>query len=170
MDNQYLVSLLTLLFVLSASSCQQNQSLPPEKTVEEIVGAPAIGTADIIRSPVSARQPEDTVNVAKMIFEEQTYDFGTVREGVVVDHTFSFTNTGKVPLLISNARSTCGCTVPDWPEDPIAPGETGAITVRFDTKNKAQLQVKPVTITANTYPATTKVFLQGIVEPKGTSQ
>jgi hypothetical protein len=124
---------------------------------------PAIGQADIIRSPVSANRPLDTVNVAKLSFDEPTFDFGTVSEGAVIEHTFSFTNTGKVPLLISNARSTCGCTVPEWPETPIDPGEAGEITVRFDTKNKSQLQVKPVTITANTYPSTSKIYLQGVV-------
>jgi hypothetical protein len=82
----------------------------------------------------------------------------------VVEHTFAFTNTGKKPLLISNARSTCGCTVPDWPKEPIMPGKSGVIQVRFNTENKAKEQVKPVTITANTYPATNKVYLQGFVE------
>lgn len=154
-----------LLWAPFAIACTHSSAeLEEEKSVQEIMAAPGIANADIIRSPVSAQAPTDTINVAKMSFEEPTFDFGSVREGTVVEHTFAFTNTGKKPLLISNARSTCGCTVPDWPKEPIMPGKSGVIQVRFNTENKAKEQVKPVTITANTYPATNKVYLQGFVE------
>lgn len=136
-----------------------------EKSVEEIKQDGPIRNADIIRSPVSANEPLDTVNVAKMTFEETRYDFGEVQEGDIVEHVFAFTNTGKSPLIINSARSTCGCTVPEWPKEPIAPGESGVINVRFNTKNKKNKQTKPVTITANTYPTTTKVFVTGFVNP-----
>ena len=147
-------------------ACKSQQELKEEKSVNEITSAPPIRNSDIIRSPVSAQQVLDTNNVAKMTFEEPDYDFGEVEEGSIVDHVFTFTNTGNQPLLISNARSTCGCTVPQWPKDPIAPGSSGSISVRFNTDNKAQKQVKPITITANTYPSTNKVYLRGVVNPK----
>ena len=152
-----------LSFALGACS-NSNTELKEEKSVQEIMAAPGISNSEIIRSPVSAQAPADTVNVAKMSFEEITFDFGSVREGTLVEHTFNFTNTGKKPLLISNARSTCGCTVPEWPREPIMPGKGGQINVRFNTENKSKDQVKPITITANTYPATNKVYLQGFVE------
>lgn len=157
-------NLLLLIFVIGFFSCQ-NSSQQPEKSIDEIKAENPI--SQIIKNPVSANEPTDTVNVAKMEFEETEFDFGEVNEGEKVNHVYKFTNTGKVPLLISNARSTCGCTVPEWPKDPIAPGEGGEISVEFNTKNKKNKQSKPVTITANTYPSQTKVFLKGFVKPAG---
>lgn len=160
MKNLLLILLLGCLML----ACQSNLNKGPEKSIDEIKSQGQITNADIIRNPVTANEPQDTVNVAKLTFEEAAYDFGEVKEGEVVTHTYAFTNTGKVPLLISNARSTCGCTVPSWPKEPIPPGEGGVIEVRFNTKNKKNKQSKPVTITANTYPATTKVHLTGFVK------
>lgn len=158
-----------LLIGIAVATLSCNSSNQPdatsEKSVEEIKSQGPISNADIIRSPVTADEPIDTVNVAKIEFEETSFDFGEVKEGAIVEHSFSFTNTGKTPLLINNARSTCGCTVPDWPKEPIPPGEKGGISVRFDTHNKHNQQSKPITITANTYPATSRVFLSGFVHP-----
>lgn len=122
-----------------------------------------ISNADLIRNPVGAEGTFDTLNVARFAFAETRYAFGEVEAGAVVEKTFSFTNTGRVPLVITDARSTCGCTVADYPETPIAPGQGGEITVEFDTKNKSGEQFKPVTLTANTYPSTTKLMLVGRV-------
>ena len=88
-----------------------------------------------------------------------------MEEGKVVKKTFAFTNTGNVPLVISDSRSTCGCTVTDYPKTPIAPGESSKIKVNFNTIKKRNRQKKIVTITANTYPAETKVFVEGFVTP-----
>lgn len=134
------------------------------KSVEEIKTDGKISS--IIRSPISADGTVDTVNVAKMVFEETEFNFGEIDEGAVIIHEFKFTNTGKVPLVINNAHSTCGCTIPQWPKDPISPGQSGVIHVEFNTKQKHDVQEKPVIITANTYPSVTKVFLRGIVHPK----
>ncbi|MEO1436158.1 MAG: DUF1573 domain-containing protein, partial [Bacteroidota bacterium] len=89
---------------------------------------------------------------------------GTVNEGETVEHTFTFTNTGKVPLTIQSAKSTCGCTVPDYPKEPIAPGVSGEISVRFNSKGKSGRQRKPINIVANTWPAKTTVFIDGEVK------
>ncbi len=149
---------------LSCSGSGQPEAVS-EKTVEEIKSQGPISNADIIRSPVTADEPVDTTNVAKIEFEEPDFNFGEVNEGEIVEHDFAFRNTGKAPLIINNARSTCGCTVPEWPKEPIPPGEGGVISVRFDTKNRPNQQSKPITITANTYPATSRVFLSGFVYP-----
>ena len=154
---------LLVLLTLTITACSSKDQPGQEQSVQEIKTAPGISNSDIIRSPVSAQMPEDTTNVAKMTFAASTYDFGEVSEGTIVEHSFHFTNTGKKPLLISNARSTCGCTVPQWPRDPVMPGESAVIEVKFNTSNKTAEQIKPVTITANTYPARNTVYLKGRV-------
>ena len=153
-------------FFLLLTACQETEKKDvQEKTVKEIKEQGGISNADIIRNPVTANAPTDTVNVAKIVFEEHVHEFGTVEEGDVVEHIFKFTNTGKIPLVISNARSTCGCTVPEWPQDPIEAGGSGSIKVKFNTKGKKGNQKKPVTITANTYPQKSIVHVQGQVNP-----
>lgn len=120
--------------------------------------------AAMIRNPVDTGTEEvDTSNVARLVFEDVEFEFGEVNVGTVITHDFPFTNTGSVPLLITKARSTCGCTVPSYPEAPLAPGESGVISVAFDTKNKYGRQRKPVTIIANTYPAMTTIYVDGNV-------
>ena len=100
-------------------------------------------------------------------FQEEEYDFGTIKEGDIVEHTFIFTNTGEAPLIIESARASCGCTVPKWPKEPIAVGETGEIQVRFDSKGKPNVQNKTVTITANSYPKISRLRIKAFVTPKG---
>lgn len=96
--------------------------------------------------------------------DSATYDFGTVKEGAVVEKKFAFRNEGKSPLVISNINSSCGCTTPEWPKEPIAPQGESTILVRFNTKGKAGPQSKTVTISANTDPAVIELHLKGIVE------
>jgi hypothetical protein len=122
--------------------------------------------SNIVRNPVTADGPIDTINIAKIQFDQLIYTFGSVKEGTVVKQSFSFTNTGRVPLLINDCRSTCGCTVPEWPKKAIMPGESGSITVQFNTEGRKYDQDRPVTIIANTYPKNTIIRLQGFVEPK----
>jgi len=157
---------LILMFMVSilAFSCENGTTDAPEKAVKEIKAGDNI--RDIIRNPVNADDPIDTTNIPKMVFEETRYTFGTVDEGDIVRHDFDFTNEGAVPLIITRAKSTCGCTIPEWPEEPIPPGGTGTISVRFDTKNKTGRQGKPITIIANTYPKDTYLQLAGFVTPK----
>ena len=99
-----------------------------------------------------------------MSFDHKDYDFGTVKEGEKVAHTYTFTNTGKEPLIISSAKGSCGCTVPKWPSEPIAPGASGTIDVVFDSKGKPGKQAKRVTVNANTEPAQTFLNIAGVVE------
>lgn len=155
-------NIILFLFAVLLLSCQSEKT--SEKSIEEIRNEDLVSNAAIIRNPVSANEVTDTINVAKMEFESTSHEFGEVEAGEIVTHTFSFTNTGKVPLLISDARSTCGCTVPEWSEDLIHPGQEGEIKVRFNTTNMLRSQRKPVTITANTYPSETKVYLNGYVK------
>ncbi|WPP53382.1 DUF1573 domain-containing protein [Catalinimonas niigatensis] len=99
-------------------------------------------------------------------FEESAYDFGAITEGDVVEHIFKFTNTGEAPLIIQSASASCGCTVPSYPREPIAPGATGEIQVKFDSSNKPGIQNKTVSITANTDPSITRLTIKSNVVPK----
>ncbi|MFN3951876.1 MAG: DUF1573 domain-containing protein [Thermaurantimonas sp.] len=87
-------------------------------------------------------------------FESEEHDFGIIEEGTVVTHEFVFTNAGKAPLVITSAQGSCGCTVPEYPRDPVMPGKKGVIKVSFDSSNRAGRQDKTVTLTANTIPNT----------------
>lgn len=99
-------------------------------------------------------------------FTETSHDFGTIDEGFVAEHVFTFTNTGDAPLIINNARGSCGCTVPEYPRTPIAPGAEGEIKVSFNSSGKPGNQRKTVTITANTVPNTTVLNISAQVTPK----
>lgn len=85
-----------------------------------------------------------------MDFDKTTYDFGTIQQGEKVSTTFAFTNSGKAPLLIRDAHASCGCTVPDYPKQPIAPGGRGRIEVTFNSFGKKGRQNKTVTLLTNT--------------------
>nr|AOE11454.1 hypothetical protein [uncultured bacterium] len=87
-------------------------------------------------------------------FEEEVWDFGPIKDGDVVDHDFEFMNTGESPLIISSAQGSCGCTVPKYSNEPIAPGSKGIISVQFNSKGKGGSQEKTVTLSANTVPNT----------------
>lgn len=115
-------------------------------------------------STASNEEPDGPLPALK--WDEMEHDFGTINEGDVVEHVFKFENTGEAPLIIESARASCGCTVPKWPREPVPPGETGEVHVRFDSKGKPNVQNKTVTITANTYPKITRLRIKSFVAPK----
>lgn len=87
---------------------------------------------------------------AKIDFEQVFYDFGDLKQGEQVSFVFEFTNTGGSPLLIKDAAASCGCTVPSFTKDPIAPGEEGGIEVIFDSSGRRGNQYKTVIVQTNT--------------------
>jgi hypothetical protein len=106
---------------------------------------------------ISQNANAQIVSGAKIEFSKETHDYGTVKYGADGTCTFDFTNTGTEPLIISNAKGSCGCTVPEWPKEPIAPGATGTIKVSYDTKRPGAIS-KSVTITSNDAAEPTKVI------------
>lgn len=125
-------------------------------------------STDLVNNPASGTG--ETVNkedLPAFEFEKETYDFGTITQGEKVSFTYKFKNAGNTDLIISSAKGSCGCTVPDYPKHPIAPGEEGKIDVVFDSEGKSGKQNKSITIVANTYPNTKVIHLTGeIVAPK----
>jgi len=159
-----------LLFIAGAFQACSNKKLENNiKSLERRVAA-LEGKSGI--NPVSSNS-ETAQNTSLgndnefpvMTFEQTEYDFGSVKEGEIVDYTFRFKNTGNFPLIINKATATCGCTVPEWPKEPIAAGGSGEIRVKFDSKNKPNLQTKYVSINANTKPEVTRLKITGNVIP-----
>lgn len=131
----------------------------------------AAGFAQEVPTPPTPLAPPPSIPNAIMEFDDTEFDFGTVEQGDVVKHVFTFTNTSDEMLILTNAKGSCGCTVPQWPNDPIAPGETASIAVEFNTKGKRGKQNKRVTITANTEIPQTFLYVKGTVsEPENTEE
>lgn len=150
-----------------ANSTTADASITPSAPTTSAPVNQAVPTAN----PVPNNEPAVPAGpITTIDFEETEHDFGMVMEGEKVVHEYKFTNTGDEPLIISNAKGSCGCTVPDWPREPIAPGESNTIKVQFDSKNKGKvgggLQSKRVTITANTDPVNTYLTIKGKVDKK----
>jgi hypothetical protein len=142
---------LSLFVVIALTACNN------EEKVSETVADNGPINANV--SPAA-----DATNSAAFKFEKESYDFGQITEGEQVSYEFSFTNVGKEPLIITSATATCGCTVPDYSREPIAPNGEGKISVKFDSKGKNGMQDKVITITANTVPATTQLHLIGDIK------
>lgn len=103
---------------------------------------------------------------AKIEFVKETHDYGNVKYGANGVCTFKFKNTGDAPLVIMKAKESCGCTVPSWPKEPIAPGQTSEITVKYDTKRPGVIN-KSVTITSNAVNEPSKILrIKGTVAPQ----
>ena len=115
-----------------------------------------------IATPVTP--PQENKNAPELKFDIETYDFGTIKQGDKVTYDFNFTNTGKEPLIISNASGSCGCTVPLWPKEPIAKSGKGVIHVEFNSAGKMGMQDKTVTITSNGKTTQVVLHLKGNVE------
>ena len=100
-------------------------------------------------------------------FEEETFDFGKITQGEKVSHSFKFSNTGKSNLIISGASGSCGCTVPEWPKEPVQPGKTGHIDVVFSSEGKSGHADKTVTVVTNCEPATRVIRIKAeIIVPE----
>jgi hypothetical protein len=94
----------------------------------------------------------DNGKTPKMVFDSASHAFGDIQQGDIVSWSFDFVNKGDGDLLISSAQTSCGCTVPDYPHEPIHPGGKGTIKVKFNSEGKEGVQEKSVTIFANTKP------------------
>ena len=144
---------------------EARNSLTPDVAASTTTNASTTtANSNTLTAPAEPAAP--TGPTTSMEFGESEFDFGTVDDGEKVNHNYKFTNTGSEPLIISNAKGSCGCTVPSWPKEPIPPGGTGEIQVQFDSKNKKGRQTKRVTITANTDPAQTFLTITGEVKGK----
>jgi hypothetical protein len=104
-------------------------------------------------------------NAPEITFDTELIDYGTVEYDSNGLKEFKFRNTGKSPLIITNAQAGCNCTVPEWPKDPIPPGKTGIIKVKYDTKRVGAFE-KSVTITSNAKTPNKVIRIKGVVKPQ----
>jgi hypothetical protein len=112
----------------------------------------------------AAAQSKPAGPTTKMAFNEYDFNFGNIKQNSENVHKFSFTNTGDKPLIITDAKGSCGCTVPKYPTEPIAPGATSEIEVIYKPGTQKDQQSKSVTITANTEPSSTIIKINAFVE------
>ncbi|RKR84766.1 uncharacterized protein DUF1573 [Mucilaginibacter gracilis] len=140
---------LALITAGMLAACNNTSKQTTATNADSVAGKPT--AAQIAMAPV-------------ITFESDSYDFGKIKEGDKVSHNFKFTNSGKSPLIISSAVASCGCTTPEWPKEPVKPGDSGVIKVTFNSAGKGGLQDKLITITANTIPAQNLAHLKGEVE------
>jgi hypothetical protein len=112
------------------------------------------------------RDAKISLGTAIIEFDTKDYDFGTVNEGEVVEGIFKITNKGKTDLIITDASASCGCTVPEWPKDPIKPGDSGELKFSFDSKGRTGKQSKSITLQTNTAAVTEMLRIGGTVTPK----
>lgn len=138
---------LAVLFSAALFSCGSNEVTP-----------------DLVNNPATASGTNQDGKTPKFEFEMTEYDFGTITQGQKVTQVFKFKNVGDGDLVITNAEGSCGCTVPTYPKDPIAPGASSEIQVVFDSKGKQDEQKKTVKLYANTSPTETVLTLKGFVK------
>lgn len=117
------------------------------------------GTTDmqVLRNPNSAQGYDDKAKMPAITFDSDIHDFGRLIAGENIKYSFKFTNTGNADLIISGCDASCGCTIADYPRGHIAPGESGYVTVSFQSAGMSGKQMKEVTVVSNTQPARTRL-------------
>ncbi len=143
------LSVFTLLFI--SVSCK-------DKAASKVV-------ADNVEN--ASNRDEVAKKIPVMSFDKAEHDFGQIVQGTPQETIFTFTNTGDAPLIITDAKSSCGCTVPQYPKNkPIAPGESGEMVVKFNGSGQNQV-TKTITVTANTAKGSELLRIKAFVNPKG---
>jgi hypothetical protein len=144
-----------LLSLVFASCSDDSQEIPPGQS-----------SASIIHNPNTANgvDPQEVASLPVLTFPDTAHDFGVIREGEKVQHEFIFKNTGRSPLIIAGAETSCGCTVPTFTHEPVAPGGTGTLKVLFSSEGKQGHVVKAVTVKSNAYPSTRIVTISADIQ------
>lgn len=155
MKHYFLLASAVLFFF---SSCQE------EPTKQALSHSDLLST-DLVNNPRTANgaSSQELVDMPTMDFVDTVFNFGSIKDGDVVVHEFEFKNNGKNPLIISNAKGSCGCTVPEYSVEPIPGGKTGTIKVQFNSAGKSGHQDKSITITTNSNRGIHQLFVKGDV-------
>ena len=152
------IALVGLVFIMACHSGDKNNTDEAANAINpNVVNNPA--TASEENKPV-----KDEVPVIQ--FDIETYDFGTIAQGEIVSYSYQFKNTGNRDLVIRSASGSCGCTVPEYSKEAIAPGKNGIINITFNSEGKEGMQNKTITVVANTIPNSKVLTITGEVVKK----
>jgi type II secretory pathway pseudopilin PulG len=157
-------------FFLNNQAAKQNELkvLAVEKELKDYIqshgGTPPPIDPAATENP--ATPPPLTIPITGISFAKNEHNFGTITQGEKVKTKFTFTNSGTENLVITNATGSCGCTVPEYPKEPIAPGKSGEILVEFNSEGKEGEQSKTVTVEANTEPRQTVLTIKSNIVKK----
>jgi len=116
----------------------------------------------------SAKERDAVISLGSAIidFDQREYDFGEITEGELVEGTFEIINKGKVDLIITNAKATCGCTVPEWPKEAIKPGESAPLKFTFNSRGRVGKQSKTISLQTNSEKVNETIRIKGTVVKK----
>ena len=142
--------LITLLVSLSLMSCESSLD-------KKII------TTELVNSPLTANKNAAKVSTPNIEMLETSFDFGEIQQGESVTHEFIIKNSGDAELIITAAKGSCGCTVPEWPKSPISEGEEAVIKVTFNSAGKSGKQNKTVTLVSNSITNTKVITINGNV-------
>ncbi|MCW8311595.1 DUF1573 domain-containing protein [Sphingobacterium thalpophilum] len=148
--SKYSVLALTAVFFVSCGNAQKGKE--EAKVSSEVVASDSLSKA--------------AAQMGKVEFEEPAFDFGQVKEGAQVKHTFILKNTGDAPVILSKVTASCGCTQPEFSKSPILPGATSEIHVTFNSEGQVGKQQKIITVQSNASNGMTTVQLKGEVLAK----
>ena len=146
-----LLSILSMFFILTSNT----EGVAQKATKVTAKGIPTVK---------SVKKSSPVVKMAQIRFAQTTIDLGTIKENGVVEKKFTFVNEGNANLVIINAEGSCGCTVPTFSKEPIAPNGKGEIIVKYTAKNMMGPQKKSITITTNGKPEIIRLYIEGWVE------
>jgi hypothetical protein len=165
--------ILLMVLAVSLTACKDKEAEKKIAALEARLtelegkkGAPAISQPAATPAQPDVK-PEGPLPAIQ--FEKVEHDFGTINEGQKVTYTYKFKNTGEAPLIIQEAKPSCGCTAPDWTRTPIPVGGEGFVKAEFDSNGKPNVQNKTITVTANTWPKVTTLKFKAMVTPKAQS-
>ena len=155
---------LSCLVLIGFQACQGNTSNQSDSNSE--TQSKTTPTEVSTTSDVTISAEEEPAKLGKITYSNDTFDFGKIKEGVIIEHDFTFVNEGVAPIIVRQVTASCGCTTPDYSRKPVAPGETGTIKVRFDSNGQVGKQHKVVTVVTNADTPVTLVHIRGEVSPK----
>jgi hypothetical protein len=156
-------TIFSLMISVSLFAC--NKAEQKEQQISENNNVTISKKGDVVSNSIE-KDPKADPNEpkAEIKFEDLEFNFGEVKEGVKVRHAYKFKNTGKIPLIIKEAKASCGCTTPTVPKDPIAPGAEAEIVAEFDSKGRAGVVSKTISVFSNTNPTEVILSLKGNVK------